>query len=494
MGRIIGVAANRGGGPVVLTIPPPSGDTTGATDAAAIQAVINASNVGDTVYFGAGTWYVNATISLKPKRYYVGATRDNSIIKQANSTNLSAVLASEAWLATTGAAVADSPTYIKDLGIDGNKANQASGSGIGLVTMTFWNDISRLLVQNTFGDGIRLTDTRKDSTVLSTTTAVENHIFKCDIRHAGAHGIHIADSGASQVTDGWVMDCIIHDVVGDGIRIESSEGWLVQGNHLYSIPKNGIFCGRGYYTRVIGNYIETFGNSTTPGNYSGIAFGDGTLGWISSQGPISIVGNVVKYSTAADAASFIRGIRVGAGTNHTGEIVITGNGLHGTTHPGTSVGILVTNQDSTATVNCLIGPNFKVGWDTPVSLSANSGTLTAPGLRSKTLTVAVPTNAENISIMHCDDAITITKVHAVVRGSSSPSVTFNLPHGLDRSAAGTNLFSSDQAITSTTTGTELVTFNDATLAADEMLWFTTSAASGTLLEMVVTVYYMVDAA
>lgn len=111
---------------------------------------------------------------------------------------------------------------------------------------------------------------------------------------------------------------------------------------------------------------------------------------------------------------------------------------------------------------------------------------------SKSISIESPTTSENITLFHTDVAITITKVHAVVRGSGSPSVTLQMPHGADRSAGGTNLFGSVQTPTSTTAGTEYTSFFDATLAADEILWLTTSATNGTVNELALTIYYTID--
>lgn len=113
---------------------------------------------------------------------------------------------------------------------------------------------------------------------------------------------------------------------------------------------------------------------------------------------------------------------------------------------------------------------------------------------SKSVAIELPTAAENITLFHADAAITITKVHAVLRGSS-PSVTFQISHGSDRSDTGVTLFSGNQILTgagSTTTGTEYTSFSDATLAADEMIWVTTSATGGTVDEMALTIYYTVN--
>lgn len=108
-------------------------------------------------------------------------------------------------------------------------------------------------------------------------------------------------------------------------------------------------------------------------------------------------------------------------------------------------------------------------------------------------TLENPTGAENFGAITFPFAVTVVEVRAVLVGSATPSVTINFSHGSDRSGSGaTNLFSSGQAITSTTTGHTLSSFNDATVAADEWFWFTTSAQSGTVSEIVVSVHFTVD--
>jgi hypothetical protein len=111
---------------------------------------------------------------------------------------------------------------------------------------------------------------------------------------------------------------------------------------------------------------------------------------------------------------------------------------------------------------------------------------------SRSITLEAPSAVENSSIFHTDKAITITKVIAVVQGSSSPSVTIQIKHGTDRSAAGTSLFSSGQVITSTTTGSSLTSFASATVVANAFIWLTTSAKSGTVNELHATIYYTID--
>lgn len=110
----------------------------------------------------------------------------------------------------------------------------------------------------------------------------------------------------------------------------------------------------------------------------------------------------------------------------------------------------------------------------------------------RSATWANPTSADNITVIKTDVAITVSKVTAVVVGSS-PSVTYQINFASDRSSGSpTTLFSSGEVVTSTTTGDEDTTFADATIPAGSYIWITTSAASGTITEMNVTIKYTND--
>jgi len=110
----------------------------------------------------------------------------------------------------------------------------------------------------------------------------------------------------------------------------------------------------------------------------------------------------------------------------------------------------------------------------------------------KGITIEYPTNIEDISMFYVTDDITITNIYAVIRGSAVPSVTINPVQTLDRSAAGTAILSAPVAITNTTTGQNLTTFNDATVPAGSWIVIKTTAQSGTVLELCVTIIYTID--
>jgi hypothetical protein len=88
---------------------------------------------------------------------------------------------------------------------------------------------------------------------------------------------------------------------------------------------------------------------------------------------------------------------------------------------------------------------------------------------------------------HFDDAFTISKV-SCVNTSIGSSLYFKLLHGTNRSAAGTDLFDY-QLCNATTSAAEYTSFTDATLAADEMLWFvaTSTAANVSSTQTSITV-------
>ena len=110
---------------------------------------------------------------------------------------------------------------------------------------------------------------------------------------------------------------------------------------------------------------------------------------------------------------------------------------------------------------------------------------------NKAITVESPTGAEDITLWYTDDAITVTRLSAVCVGST-PSLTWTVRHGSDRSAAGNEVVTGGTTTTSTTTGSQVTSFNDATVAAASWLWLETTATSGTVAECNVTIEFTRD--
>jgi hypothetical protein len=106
---------------------------------------------------------------------------------------------------------------------------------------------------------------------------------------------------------------------------------------------------------------------------------------------------------------------------------------------------------------------------------------------SRSITVESPTNAEKIPIFFTSQAMTITKIRAVVKGSS-PSVTYNIAYGTDISASGTNVTTSPSAVTNASTGVD-ATLNNTAVPADGWVWLITTAKSGTVDWITITIEF-----
>jgi len=110
---------------------------------------------------------------------------------------------------------------------------------------------------------------------------------------------------------------------------------------------------------------------------------------------------------------------------------------------------------------------------------------------SKGLTLESPGSAEDFGMWKTQVAITVSSINAVVKGSS-PSVTINIAFGSDITSL-TNVFSAGTAITNTTTGQTVNSgFNDATIPAGSWIRLISTASSGTITQIEVTINYTED--
>jgi hypothetical protein len=105
------------------------------------------------------------------------------------------------------------------------------------------------------------------------------------------------------------------------------------------------------------------------------------------------------------------------------------------------------------------------------------------------ITVEEPAGDEDISLLFVDEAVTIDKIVAVLVGSDTPSVTWTIRHGSDRSATGTEVVTDGTTTTNTSSGDSVDSFDDGTIDADSHLWLETTAQSGTVTSIVITIIY-----
>jgi hypothetical protein len=294
--------------------------TNTATDAATINAAIAGSNVGDEIVFK-GTCLINQVIKLKPDRSYRGESRTGTVLKQANGANLVGILVSEGFMNNT--TTTDTPVSIRQLTIDGNKANNTTAATSGIILRSWQSIVKDVYITGMRGNGIRVTNKSANGTEL-TNTQVNGQIIGNFIEDSGQHGVFIEDTGNSvtdwQLTDNWIAESGI-----DGIHMDNAAGWYVERNHIYDVKQNAIYAHRMFGTSISDNYIEGFGEGSTAGTYYGIQ------ATVQADTGSTIANNrVFRLGPTGNASSTFRFIGLTAvNYDGTGVVNVNGNTVRG---------------------------------------------------------------------------------------------------------------------------------------------------------------------
>jgi hypothetical protein len=165
-------------------------------------------------------------------------------------------------------------------------------------------------------------------------------------------------------------------------------------------------------------------------------------------------------------------------TGPTGNTGNAGNVQIGTTTTGaegTSASVTNSGNGTHAVLNFTIprgayGANGVNGFSPPV-----------------TMTIEYPTNAEKVPMFYTTQAITVTRLVSVLQGTATPTVTFNVAYGPILSDTGTNIITTGWILNNTTYGAVNTTFNNASIGVNNWIWITTSAVTGTVNSLTVTV-------
>ncbi len=111
------------------------------------------------------------------------------------------------------------------------------------------------------------------------------------------------------------------------------------------------------------------------------------------------------------------------------------------------------------------------------------GATVASGLRvPRGFGVEWPTASENVTMGYFARAVTVKQMNDVVRGTS-PSVTWNVCHASARNSGSPNRLWSTNRTTTSQSGAETSSFDDATIPAGSWVWLVTSAKTGTVEEL-----------
>lgn len=132
----------------------------------------------------------------------------------------------------------------------------------------------------------------------------------------------------------------------------------------------------------------------------------------------------------------------------------------------------------------------KVGIDSSAVTTSHDYKLRNLASRSsKHVSIATPGGAENVTLFFTAEAVTVAKLAAVLLGSATPSVTWSIKFAADRSAAGTEVITGGTTTTSTTTGDVITSFTVAAIPANSWVWLVTTAQSGTVTQLHVSMIF-----
>lgn len=243
-----------------------------------------------------------------------------------------------------------------------------------------------------------------------------------------------------------------------------------------------------HLTQTIGG-AKTFANNTNSvSSTSGaliVVGGIGVSGRLSSGTGISVLSTIDSSSPSTGAITVLGGI--GSSAN----IYSRGLGLTQNAAVSTYASLLKAStlaqsanynyylpqngpsQGQFLQASTVSGTDFTLSWVSPIT---------------KSVTILSPQATDKVTLFALPYAATLTKFQAVIRGSSTPSVYYNVKYGTDRSS-GTTVVSIGSTVSSTTTGDVVTSFNNSSPAADSYVWLEMIAVTGTVDEFHLTVYY-----
>lgn len=364
-------------------------------DTAALQAAITAAGNTHVCFIPAGTYLISSPLNLASGGSYVG-TGWTSTIKQKNGANLSRLMQ---WPSGT-----NSYCYMADLQIDGNRANNTSGTCYGLYAFALqYSTFRNVRVQQVNGDGWRLDGStggfaNTTSTVhlddcwaygnagnglVATSYVADMHIHggdygfnvssaitlqsgSCSIRGAVLWG---STSGPGLVVGGQsnqVTDCNIEGNNQQGILVNQYGSYaLIDGCKVYdnSSAGNGLY--DGIYANGVSGSVVTGVAITNCFIYPDLFAGGTTQAHAVNLGAYhqycSIIGNTVGFAGAQASWSPSNAVINGFGQS---DYVVNNPGFN-------PVGLLSGPSIGTS------GTAVTNPWGVPATVYVSSGTVTA---------------------------------------------------------------------------------------------------------------------
>ena len=118
-------------------------------------------------------------------------------------------------------------------------------------------------------------------------------------------------------------------------------------------------------------------------------------------------------------------------------------------------------------VGRVLDENIRIEYDGAAWQTLTTGAQT----KQAVIRLDSPANGDQVPLFYTLKAITIASVRSIVETSGTPSCTWNIMHNSSRNAAGTQVFTADQATTNESTGdVDSSGFNDETIPAGRFVW------------------------
>ena len=234
------------------------------------------TNGGGCVYHPGGTSVISSPLTLPNKTSVRGSNSHYASVFAANGASVSWMIASEAFVNNSSSA--DFGQQISNITWNGNSANHGtapalnSGSvsatsvGANVIILSSNAIIDHSQFYNAAGHGLQFVCEGQNGSTVVAGTCVQNRIEECLASTAGGHCIYIQDSHG-KLTDGYLLDCIVSNATGSGVRSDNTSGWRVSGGHAYTNGLHGFDLQKGFSTRISDLYVEQFGTLNTFGLY-----------------------------------------------------------------------------------------------------------------------------------------------------------------------------------------------------------------------------------
>lgn len=282
----------------------PSGDTTGATDTAAVAA---AEALGGTVFFGPATYWGNFT--KQAGTIWQGSGRNQTTLKAPAGSNADVVQgANFSTLTCTGSAAGIGGWGIRDCTIDGNKANQTTG-GNGIRVYGYDWSMTDVTIRNCFSEGLYTEWSAQSGGPAGADSSMEARVYGLKIFGCGGTGWH--DRGPHD-SRGWDVT-----IYGNG---SGFPGYWAEG-----VPASTVAAGSN------GVAVSTFAGAGTLNVAT-------TLNWPAAGSISSAQGAIVVTGLTGGTGTATITYTGTTATSFTGCTTVSGSGTLATGNPAVMTG------------------------------------------------------------------------------------------------------------------------------------------------------------